>query len=121
MVASDAMALFGIFGRKKTKPVALKRVPSGTIKAAAPTPARRRLIPQDISYEQAKTFARAPDPDVRSELAGRDDIQPEILYFLSDDEHAEVRRNVAANIATPRQADLVLARDKDDEVRCDLA
>ena len=121
MVASAAMALFGIFGRKKDKPVALKRVAPGAAKAATPAPARRKLIPQDITYEQTKTFARAKDPNVRSELAGRDDVQPEILYFLSEDEHAEVRRNVAANIATPRQADLVLTRDKDDEVRCDLA
>ena len=58
---------------------------------------------------------------MRAELAARDDVQAEILYFLSEDESAEVRRNIAANITTPRQADLVLARDKDDEVRCDLA
>lgn len=115
------MALFGFFGRKKDKPVALKRVAPGAAKATAPAPPRRKLIPQDITYEQAKTFARAKDPDVRSELASRDDVQPEILYFLSEDEHAEVRRQVAANNATPRQADLVLTRDKDDEVRCDLA
>jgi len=118
------MALFGIFGRKKSKPVALKRVTPGAAQGAArsgPAPARRKLIPQDITYEETKTLASAPDPNVRSELAGREDVQPEILYFFAEDAHPEVRRNVAANIATPRQADRKLATDKDDEVRCDLA
>jgi uncharacterized protein (DUF2336 family) len=116
------MALFGIFGgRKKNQPVALKRVAPGAAKAAAPAPTRRKLIPQDITYEQAKTLAKAPDHNVRSQLAGRDDVQPEILYFLAEDEHPDVRRNVAAKNSTPRQADQKLAHDKDDEVRCDLA
>ena len=113
------MALFGFFRRKKPTP--LKRLAPGTVDRKAAAPKRRKLIPQDITYEEAKTYARAPDRDVRSELASREDVQPELLYFLADDKDPEVRRSVAANNATPRQADLVLARDKDDDVRCDLA
>ncbi|MSP21141.1 MAG: DUF2336 domain-containing protein [Alphaproteobacteria bacterium] len=115
------MALFGLFGRKKEPPTALKRVGPSGAKQSAAAPARRKLIPQDITYEEAKTLARAPDRHVRAELASRDDAQPELLYFLAEDKEADVRRSVAANNITPRQADLVLARDRDDEVRCDLA
>ena len=57
----------------------------------------------------------------RRDLARRADVQPEILYYLAEDESPEVRRGIAANQATPRQADVILAGDTDDQVRCDLA
>ena len=47
--------------------------------------------------------------------------KPEILYYLAEDGHEEVRRGIAANEATPVQADLLLSRDRDDDVRCRLA
>ncbi|MGH6948046.1 MAG: DUF2336 domain-containing protein [Kiloniellales bacterium] len=74
-----------------------------------------------ISYEEAKTLARDSDLRVRTDLAGRADLRPEILYFLAEDPAAEVRREIAANRSTPRQADLLLARDRDEEVRFVLA
>ncbi|NIA71285.1 DUF2336 domain-containing protein [Pelagibius litoralis] len=57
----------------------------------------------------------------RADLASRDDLRPELLYYLSQDPSSEVRRRIAANERTPRQADLVLARDKDEKVRTELA
>jgi uncharacterized protein (DUF2336 family) len=57
----------------------------------------------------------------RGALASRPDARPEILYYLAEDASPGVRRGVAANPATPPQADVMLARDEDDEVRCDLA
>ncbi len=72
-------------------------------------------------YEAAKTEAASPDARVRRKLAARNDVRPEILYFLSDDGITAVRRAVAANHATPWQADERLARDSDVEVRADLA
>jgi uncharacterized protein (DUF2336 family) len=54
-------------------------------------------------------------------LAGREDIRPEVLYFLAEDDSAEVRGCIAANVSTPRQADLMLARDRDEVVRERLA
>ena len=75
----------------------------------------------DISYKDAKKIARDKNPAVRSELAERDDVKPEILYFMAEDNAPEVRRKVAANSATPRHADFILASDADDDVRCDLA
>ncbi len=72
------------------------------------------------SYEAAKKMARHEKLDVRRDLAGRADLKPEILYFLAEDPSPEVRRLVAANKATPVQADLLLATDVDHEVRYDL-
>ncbi len=76
---------------------------------------------KSMSYEKAKELARHEDTDVRLELAGRDDIKPEILYYMAEDKDPEVRRAIAANSATPRQADLLLAVDDDQEVRVGLA
>jgi uncharacterized protein (DUF2336 family) len=75
----------------------------------------------DPAYEEAKRLARDPDAAVRAELAARDDVRPEILYYLADDAAAEVRRKVATNVATPVQADMLLVRDRDAAVRADLA
>lgn len=77
--------------------------------------------PTPISYEESKELARNSDVSVRLELAQRDDIRPEILYYLAADPSAEVRRQIACNNQTPVQADLLLARDRDDTVRVDLA
>ncbi|MBI2235725.1 MAG: DUF2336 domain-containing protein [Magnetospirillum sp.] len=74
-----------------------------------------------LSYEQAKELASHQDASVRAELAGRDDVRPEILYFLAEDTSAEVRRRVAGNVASPAQANLLLAGDGDDAVRAGLA
>lgn len=74
-----------------------------------------------MDYDEAKQLAANRKPGVRRKLAGRDDVQPEILYFLAEDSEPEVRREIAANATTPVQADLILARDADDEVRCKVA
>ncbi|MBP7065289.1 DUF2336 domain-containing protein [Ferrovibrio sp.] len=74
-----------------------------------------------MDYESAKQLAASPDPAVRLELAQRQDVRPEILYFLAVDEAPTVRRAIAANVATPSQAHLVLANDADEEVRAQLA
>jgi uncharacterized protein (DUF2336 family) len=68
-----------------------------------------------------KELARHPDAKVRAKLAARTDVAPEILYFLANDTASDVRLNIAANISTPGQAHLILARDKDDHVRGALA
>ncbi|MCH6587079.1 MAG: DUF2336 domain-containing protein [Proteobacteria bacterium] len=74
-----------------------------------------------LSYEDTKRLARDDDPEVRAGLAERQDLQPEILYFLAEDDSAKVRCRIAANLKTPRQADLVLARDDNEAVRHHLA
>ena len=82
-------------------------------KAAEPDP--------KLSYDESKRLARDGDPAARVHLAGREDIRPEVLYFLAEDDSAEVRSCIAANVSTPRQADLILARDHDAAVREILA
>jgi len=74
-----------------------------------------------LSYEEAREMARHANMNIRMELAVRSDVNPEILYFLSEDLAAEVHRLIAGNEVTPAQADLVLAKDTDQDVRGDLA
>ncbi len=74
-----------------------------------------------LTYKEAKELARHKDEDVRKHLATRTDVKPEILYFLTDDPSPEVRRAVAANQVTPCHADLILAKDADEDVRSGLA
>ncbi len=74
-----------------------------------------------LKYEEARKLAASDDGKARLRLAKRADVQPEILYFLAEDPLAAVRRAIAGNSETPIQADLLLARDDDDKVRCGLA
>ena len=90
-------------------------------------PAKDRLVRMlglpghKVTYEQARDLLDHPDPDVRSSLAGREDLEPEILFFLARDPDAAVRRAVAVNGTTPIKANLLLAADEDGDVRYDLA
>lgn len=76
---------------------------------------------KSITYEAAKEMARHNDAEVRLQLAGRDDVKPELLYFLAEDKDPAVRRAIAANASTPRKADLLLVADEDNEVRVGMA
>lgn len=81
-----------------------------------------RAKPQaNLSYEESKRMAENGSDKDRANLASRTDLRPELLYYLSQDPSSEVRRRIAANEQTPRQADLILARDKDEQVRTQLA
>lgn len=74
-----------------------------------------------LSYEDARDLARHPDAAVRGRLASRPDVRPEVLYYLAADPVPDVRIEIAQNLATPPQANLILARDGDERVRCELA
>lgn len=65
----------------------------------------------------AKHQARDSDPEIRESVASRSDISPELLFFLAADTVEAVRRAIAANPATPGQADVMLAGDPADGVR----
>ena len=41
---------------------------------------------------------------MRRELASNRTTKPEVLYFLAEDKSSDVRRKIAANVKTPRQA-----------------
>jgi len=72
-------------------------------------------------YEEAKIIAEKGSVEERRNLASHENLEPEILYYFTDDEAPEVRREVANNPGTPLQADLILAHDTNDEVRMELA
>jgi len=75
----------------------------------------------DADYEAAKRLIRDPDVFVRANLAKRTDVRPEILYYLTEDDSAQVRAAVAGNAVSPLHANLKLARDRSQEVRAGLA
>jgi len=72
-------------------------------------------------YEEAREIAGSGEVEARRRLAAHEDLEPEILYYFASDRAPEVRREVAQNVGTPLQADAILARDPNDEVRCELA
>lgn len=74
-----------------------------------------------IEYEDSKALATDPAVKTRQQLAVRADVKPEVLYYLAEDKSPLVRASVAGNDATPIQADGLLSRDEDDEVRIELA
>lgn len=80
-----------------------------------------RSAGKTIDYEAQKRLAASAKGDDRRVLAESTSARPEVLYYLSADADARVRAAVAANEATPVQADLLLARDRDEAVRADLA
>jgi uncharacterized protein (DUF2336 family) len=72
-------------------------------------------------YESAKRMVADPDVFVRTNLAKRTDLRPELLYYLTDDISPEVRQALADNSALPWQADMKLAGDISVDVRAGLA
>ncbi|MCG8696281.1 MAG: DUF2336 domain-containing protein [Minwuiales bacterium] len=92
----------------------LRRIFSGKRKAAK---AKR----EPISYDESREVARHGDLAARRDLAQREDVRPEVLYYLAEDGAPEVRREIAANAKTPAQANLLLATDEHEEVRLDIA
>ncbi len=80
------------------------------------------MTPQtEEEYESAKRLLQDPDVFVRTNLARRTDVRPEILYYLTEDIDPTVREAVAANAASPFHANLKLARDQSEEVRAGIA
>lgn len=72
-------------------------------------------------YEEAKKVAAGKDPKARAKLASNPSLQPEFLYFFASDEDTAVRGAVAKNNGTPIQADIILARDPNADVKVELA
>ncbi len=74
-----------------------------------------------LSYEEAREALETHAYKIRDYLAGQEEVEPEILYFLATDQSAEIRRKVAKNPSTPQQANKILTSDADEDVRCELA
>ncbi|GAB4136943.1 MAG: hypothetical protein Tsb0016_01720 [Sphingomonadales bacterium] len=77
--------------------------------------------PREMSYEQARAVLETDNDAKQRALAGRADTRPEMLYYLASHDGADIRAAVAANPATPIQADELLADDQAAQVREELA
>ncbi|MBV8651458.1 MAG: hypothetical protein JO255_08325, partial [Alphaproteobacteria bacterium] len=64
-----------------------------------------------IPYDESKRLSASGNAAERRRVAEHDGVRPELLYYLANDPDPTVRAAVAANQATPVQADLILARD----------
>ena len=83
---------------------------------------KTRAKTKDVSaYADVKQVLKAGESAERARLAARDDVAPEVLYYLAGDDSADVRCVVAGNPACPAQADLNLASDPKAIVRLRLA
>jgi len=78
-------------------------------------------LPDELSYEEARAVLESSKRSGEEELASRADAEPEMLYYLAERGAPKVRRKVAANPATPAEANRFLADDADDDVRAELA
>ena len=78
-------------------------------------------LPEKLDYEKARELAADSDVRVRRALAAREDVPPEVLYYLAEDAETSVREAVAANPLCPAKGNLVLADDPDVSVRVALA
>jgi uncharacterized protein (DUF2336 family) len=91
----------------------LRRMLGQSPKAEAPA--------KSLPYEDARRMIASERPSDRRAVANSRGAHPEMLFFLAGDATPEVRAAVAANEATPRQADRRLVADNDERVRCALA
>ncbi|HEY4342889.1 MAG TPA: DUF2336 domain-containing protein [Parvibaculum sp.] len=81
----------------------------------------REKLPAKLRYEDARAALESQSLDMKRELAARRDAPPETLYYLAGDPDASVRTLVAANPATPLQANESLVEDEEGDVRAELA
>lgn len=81
----------------------------------------KNSLPSDLNYQEAIEVLESHSVKQRQALAKREDAAPEMLYYLAKDQSVDVRCAVAANAATPFQADTILVNDENEEVRCELA
>lgn len=81
----------------------------------------RERLPAQLRYEDARSVLEGQSATLKRELAAREDAPPETLYYLAGDADPEIRSLVAANPATPIQADELLRDDGHEEVRAELA
>lgn len=72
------------------------------------------------ALDDLRAQARSPELADRVALAGQQDIPKELLFFLAADIAPQVRQKIAENGKTPLAADLILARDSEEEVRARL-
>jgi len=86
-----------------------------------PNSGAKPQAPDKLSQDEILKILEEREKSAHHELASRTDAGPDVLTYLAAKGAAVIRRAVAANIATPAQANRLLADDEDDEVRAELA
>ncbi len=74
-----------------------------------------------LTPKEIRDLVASNDPAVRKAIADRQDVRPEILYYLANDDVSEIRISVALNPQSPPQIFMLLANDKSTNVRTGLA
>ena len=74
---------------------------------------RPQALPRELSYEEARAVLEAHERKSEEELAARTDAEPEMLYYLAERGSTAARKAVAANPATPAEANRLLVEDVD--------
>lgn len=77
--------------------------------------------PKAPDYAECKHILLKEDSKKKAKLANSQGVPPEILYYLSTDQDHNVRCAVARNPETPIQADVILSKDKEVQVRLALS
>jgi uncharacterized protein (DUF2336 family) len=85
----------------------------------ARTPAT--ALPETLEPEEVVRLLEQRQRAAQEALATRSDAAPEVLFYLAREGVAAARRAAASNPNTPAQANRLLADDKDEEVRAELA
>ncbi|HEY1981031.1 MAG TPA: DUF2336 domain-containing protein, partial [Xanthobacteraceae bacterium] len=78
-------------------------------------------LPERLRPEEVVRLLEEESRAAQDALAGRTDAAPEVLFYIAREGSAAARRSVAANPSSPAQANRLLADDKDDDVRAELA
>ena len=78
-------------------------------------------LPKALGRSDIFAILNGADAEARAALAARQDMAPEVLYFLASQGEAGARIAAAANPAAPAHANRRLADDADEEVRTELA
>lgn len=86
-----------------------------------PNSGAKPQAPDKLSQDEILKILEEREKSSHHELASRIDAGPDVLLYLATKGAAVIRRAVAANMATPAQANRLLADDEDDEVRVELA
>lgn len=81
----------------------------------------KKALPSQLSYEEARAVLEKREGKLQQELAPHPDAEPEMLYYIAEHGTPEARQAVAANLATPAAANLLLTGDGNTDVRVELA
>jgi uncharacterized protein (DUF2336 family) len=110
------------FGNQSHSARLNRRLPTMALEQGSRMEHRKEAhLPPSLGRDDVLRILEERGQAAREELAGRSDAAPEVLMFLAGEGNPAARRAVAANPASPPHANRLLADNKDDEVRVELA